>query len=99
MNNYGWTRENGKAILITEYGMPTNGTGAGTYSPDIQQVQASNCVKGMTIAADTGAEIFIYYFYHDDPTWLSHPGFSDTEWFLDCLNIIKILKKVPLHSI
>lgn len=93
MNNYGWTRENGKAYLITEYGMPTNGTGAGTYSPDIQQVQASNCVKGMTIAADTGAEIFIYYCYHDDPTWLSHPGFSDTEWFFGLFEYNKNPKK------
>jgi hypothetical protein len=81
LNYYNWTKQYGKEFLITEIGMETNTSSSATLTENVQYEQAMRVVKSMTIAADVGTSIFIWYCYRDDVRWLIDQDYQNGEWF------------------
>ena len=81
LNKYNWTREFGKEFIITEIGMETNTSSSATLTPNNQYEQAMRVVKSMTVAADVGTSIFIWYCYQDDGSWITTQDYQNGEWF------------------
>jgi hypothetical protein len=81
LNSNNWTRKNNKEFLITEIGFPTNGTGTYGNSLDPQYEMASKIVKNMAMAADIGIEVFIWYCYKDDSSWVDKKDYLDSEFY------------------